>query len=223
MKVLIPSYRWPGLNPLDDQVWESWLDLASTTGGGIVANPASGPGAAPDPGWQDLANEARRAHALVFGYVALGYGAVDPLVAVELAERYMRWYHTDGIFFDEAPSGAGRVLRANDERRYVSLLARWCLLGRSGQKPQRCVFNPGAKVPGDWQKEYPLDRLHAVTWVLHEGPEMPADIPASPADSCAIVYAQADPQAAMAALDAQGWIWGFATSDTLPNPFDGQP
>jgi hypothetical protein len=73
--------------------------------GFVVLNPASGPGSAPDVGYQAAIDRLGRRSTAVVGYVDTGYG--ERLVADVLADvsRWESWYGVTNIFFDQAASG----------------------------------------------------------------------------------------------------------------------
>ena len=77
--------------------------LANDAGPGrtVIVNPASGPGATEQPGYQRAAAAAQKEGTAVLGYVPTGYGARDPAAVRADVERYRTWYGVDGIFLDE--------------------------------------------------------------------------------------------------------------------------
>ncbi|HEY6762197.1 MAG TPA: spherulation-specific family 4 protein [Baekduia sp.] len=75
----------------------------------VVVNPASGPGAERSDGYAGAVRKLKAAGVRVLGYVPTGYG-YRPLDAVRAdVQRYLSWYHVDGIFFDEASSSADQL------------------------------------------------------------------------------------------------------------------
>jgi hypothetical protein len=89
-----PSYFYPG------PFWAT-LEAAAPTAGIAVVNPNSGPGASANPAYATQINEAE-AHGLkVVGYVDTNYGKRSmELVGADI-RAYYRWYHVDGILFDD--------------------------------------------------------------------------------------------------------------------------
>jgi Spherulation-specific family 4 len=72
----------------------------------LVVNPASGPGAGPQPPFKDAVLAAQLAGARVLGYVHTGWGARDAGDVRRDIDRYAQWYGTDGVFLDEAAHDA---------------------------------------------------------------------------------------------------------------------
>ena len=98
---LVPAY----LRPEALLRWIEGSPLPSL----IIINPASGPGAAPDPGYRRAIAAAQAAGSKVLGYVPTTWGA-RPLSAAEAdTDRYRAWYGVDGIFFDEAAHEAATL------------------------------------------------------------------------------------------------------------------
>jgi hypothetical protein len=100
---IVPAYFYPdGVN---------WASAASGSAPGsvLILNPASGPGGGVDPVYVNAARAAQAAGRQVIGYVPTGYGKRRaPAVRTDV-RRYVDWYTVDGIFFDEAASGATHV------------------------------------------------------------------------------------------------------------------
>src|SRR5437660_3965788 len=75
-----------------------------------VINPASGPGTSHDPNYAAGIKDLQAAGVVVLGYVATGY-ATSSYSAISGLEAqvslYDRWYHVNGIFFDEMSNAVG--------------------------------------------------------------------------------------------------------------------
>ena len=70
---------------------------------------SSGAGSAPDRAYAAAVARAQAAGIKVLGYASTGY-ARRPTAAVEADVRHYRaWYHVNGIFLDEAATGAGEL------------------------------------------------------------------------------------------------------------------
>jgi Spherulation-specific family 4 len=90
---LIPAYLPPA----------ALLDLAKHAPAPrlLVVNPASGPGAQPQPAYRRAIKAARESGARVLGYVPTTFGARPADAVVADAGRYATWYGVDGVFLDE--------------------------------------------------------------------------------------------------------------------------
>lgn len=75
----------------------------------LVINPASGPGLAPDPAYREAIAAAQAGGTHVLGYVPTTWGARPAEEAEPEIDRYRDWYGVDGVFLDEAASGASRL------------------------------------------------------------------------------------------------------------------
>ena len=83
------------------------LGLARAVRSGVlVVNPASGPGAEAPRRLPGAVRGGAREGTRVLGYVPTAYGARDAAAVEADIDRYASWYGTDGIFLDEAASGA---------------------------------------------------------------------------------------------------------------------
>jgi hypothetical protein len=91
----VPAYFYAGPYWIQMERARPVLQLA-------VMNPASGPGAAPDPQYVTTVRAAQATGITVVGYVHTS-DAARSLSAVESdVNAYYRWYAVNGIFFDEA-------------------------------------------------------------------------------------------------------------------------
>lgn len=181
----------------------------------LVLNPASGPGAQPQPAYWRVVAAAQAAGTRVLGYVPTAYGA-RPAAAVEAdARRYAAWYEADGVFLDET---------AHDDARlpyYAALVRR---LRDGGAAP--VVLNPGT---------VPARGYFAVADVVvtFEGPaadyrrrlaRMPAWIHEIPPQRMAHLLYAASGEEALAALRApSGAGYVYATPGTPPDPWRTVP
>ncbi|MFI9808731.1 spherulation-specific family 4 protein [Streptomyces sp. NPDC052301] len=96
MTLLIPLYVHPAEDP---GAWHRLLTAAARTHA-VVLNPASRPGAAPDPAFTAAARALRAAGARLLGYVDTDYGVRDRAVITEEAYRHQEWYAVDRCFLD---------------------------------------------------------------------------------------------------------------------------
>ncbi|MFQ6147325.1 spherulation-specific family 4 protein [Streptomyces seoulensis] len=104
MSLLIPLYVHPAEDP---GAWHRLIRAAAHTYG-VVLNPASGPGDAPDPAFASVAGALREAGARLLGYVDTDYGTRDAAEVADEVRRHREWYAADGCFLDRvtaAPDG----------------------------------------------------------------------------------------------------------------------
>ncbi|MFH9659511.1 spherulation-specific family 4 protein [Streptomyces sp. NPDC017248] len=105
MSLLVPLY----VHPADDPAaWHRLIASADRTWA-VILNPASGPGAAPDPAFLAAARALRAAGARLLGYVDTDYGVRDPARITEEARRHRDWYGADGCFLDRVTAGPDGV------------------------------------------------------------------------------------------------------------------
>lgn len=195
-KPLVPAYIWSG----DDATWTRVMD--SLPPGIAVVNPNNGPGGVKD------AALARRVDALVakgwevVGYVATGYLTRSLSDIARDVTLWRFWYpKARGIFFDEIPNSGMQTLEA-----LMALQSMGKRLGGS------CIFNPGAPVPPRY-----LSVVKNSIFVTFE--DTYADYAPTTATSdreAHLVYGV--PVGTNLSIAAP---YGFATTDVLPNPWDG--
>ncbi|UUU21455.1 spherulation-specific family 4 protein [Streptomyces sp. DSM 40750] len=101
--VLVPYYEHPSARPAE---WNALVTAAPSLYG-VVLNPSSGPGDAPDPAFIQVANRLRAAGVRLLGYADTGYGRRPVTEVVRDLTRYQAWYGTDGTFLDQVPAGLG--------------------------------------------------------------------------------------------------------------------
>jgi Spherulation-specific family 4 len=122
----VPAYFYPG------PYW-SQMAAAGATVRLAVMNPASGPGTAADREYVSAVGAAHAAGIAVVGYVHTSYATRSPAAAKADIDAYYRWYHVDGIFFDEASTDCV------NESYYASLNA--YVKAKGGIA--RTILNPG--------------------------------------------------------------------------------
>ncbi|WP_405643175.1 spherulation-specific family 4 protein [Streptomyces sp. NBC_00019] len=99
--LLIPYYEHPSVRPAE---WNAIIAAAPRLYG-VVLNPASGPGDAPDEAFSEVAARLRAAGTQVLGYADTDYARRAPADVVRDLTRHRDWYGTDGAFLDQVTSG----------------------------------------------------------------------------------------------------------------------
>ena len=180
----------------------------------VIVNPDSGPGQVRMDGYAAAVRTLQAAGVRVLGYVPTGYGWRPLQTVLDEVGHHVSWYGVDGIFFDEAASGAGQ-------------LAHYRTLARGARRDGAplVVLNPGVPpAPGYFdladvvvtfegdQATY-ADAIDAMPeWLRREPPERVAHL----------IYGASRTQAAGArAGSAAGYL--YATSGALPNPWRTLP
>jgi hypothetical protein len=218
---LVPAYFYPDWWNAGN-AWYRMCDGMSAAGGTPIAvmNPASGPGTAANPDYQQVIGYCHGRGRHVVGYVHTSYGA-RPLAAVqaEIDATYAFYPAIDGIFLDEMSTDSST-------RTYYRALYAYVKA-----KPgfHDVVGNPGAAAPTSWQLDAPV----ADQVVVFEGTAAtfsrwtpPPWATTRPSQVVHLVHAAAGPTAIIAACarsKALGGGWSYVTDDTLPNPWDTLP
>jgi hypothetical protein len=181
----------------------------------LVVNPASGPGAEPNPPYREAVGAAQQAGARVLGYVHTGWGARDAGAVRADIDRYAAWYGTDGVFLDEAAHDAAFIP-------YYRSLAAYARRGRArlvalnpGVVPARAYFG-FADVVVTFEGAYPeyADRLAVMPgWLEQLPPERVAHL----------VYGATREEAIALARTRDRSARLYVTSGTLPDPWSRLP
>jgi hypothetical protein len=192
-RLLVPFYEHPADRPDD---WEALLGAARRLHG-VVLNPASGPGSAPDPAFAAVAGRLRASGVRVLGYVDTDYARrPHGRVAADLV-RHRDWYGTDGAFLDQVSSGPGalahyrRLAVAARSAGAASLVFNHGVHPDPGYLPLADVLVTfegtwetyrSADPPPDWTARHPADRF------CHLVHAAPADVDALAARRGAAVH-----------------------------------
>ncbi len=81
---------------------------------------SSGAGSAPDRAYAVAVARAQAAGIKVLGYASTGYARRPAAaVAADVRHSYRAWYHVNGIFLDEAATGAGEFSYYQKLTRYI--------------------------------------------------------------------------------------------------------
>ncbi|MGW6733487.1 spherulation-specific family 4 protein [Streptomyces sp. NPDC055013] len=99
--LLIPYYEHPSVRPAE---WDVIVAAAPRLYG-VVLNPASGPGEAPDPAFAEVAARLRAVDVRVLGYADTDYGRRPHADVVRDITRHRDWYRADGVFLDQVAAG----------------------------------------------------------------------------------------------------------------------
>jgi len=176
----------------------------------LVINPASGPGAGPDPGYRRAIKAAQKAGSHVLGYVPTTWGARPAADVGAEIDHYRSWYGVDGVFLDEAASNETQLT-------YYRALADQARA--AGAK--LVVLNPGVMPANGY-----FDIADVV--VTFEGPfaayrdhRPPAGI--APERTAHLVYGASREQALQELTAAPSVRYIYVTSGTLPHPWGTVP
>ena len=211
LDILVPAYNiYPTVavwqNHSQDQV--------------AVMNPASGPGAAPNPDWVAQTQAAQASGISILGYVDTNHGAIDPAAVKAQIDTYNGWYNVDGIFLDRVAGDPAHLTYYQDLIDYIA------------------AVTPGNDVTlneGVYPDQSFAEGLHAghnmqITHVAFEGTydtyvnaTVPTWIENSSTTFADLVYAVptvADMQTVVQLASDHNSSYVYATPDTLPNPWD---
>ncbi len=109
-KILIPLYSYPTWYNPEAYTWPKIAAAASQVPITAIINPNNGPNNGPPNrdyarGIQDL----KQGGVTILGYVATNYGKRDISQVKADIDIYAKHFHLDGIFLDEAASGADKL------------------------------------------------------------------------------------------------------------------
>ncbi|MGW7007763.1 spherulation-specific family 4 protein [Streptomyces sp. NPDC054933] len=130
-RLLVPLYIHPSTDPA---AWQAVIRHPERVYG-VVLNVADGPGTAPEPAFTEVAARLRAAGVRVLGYVDIGYGRRPARDIVRDMLRHRAWYRVDGVFLDQAPSGAALVPRCRRLTRAARRLGARCTVLNHGVCP----------------------------------------------------------------------------------------
>ncbi|MBB1254783.1 spherulation-specific family 4 protein [Streptomyces alkaliterrae] len=211
MRLLVPLYENPADRP------EAWrrLFLAAPRLYGVVLNPASGVGTAPDPAFVDIAARLRAAGVRLLGYADTAYGARRHADVLAELDRYRAWYGTDGAFLDQA---AGSTAELPEYARLAALARR--------RGVRTIVFNHGTHPEYGYTEHADLLVTFEGDWTSYltaRSPHWTRRVP--PGRLCHLVYGvpagQADRVSALAEERGAGVC--CAVPGGLPHPWDNLP
>ncbi|MGP4111855.1 spherulation-specific family 4 protein [Streptomyces sp. 4N509B] len=213
VRLLVPLYEHPATRP------EAWrlLRQAAPALHGVVLNPASGAGPAPDPGFAEAAHRLRAAGVRLFGYADTAYGRRPAAEVVAELRRYRRWYGVDAAFLDQSPAN----------RRALPGFARLARAARRRAGMRTLALNPGCHPHPGFARvaellvtfEGPWDGYRAAAPPPLWARRMP------PGRLCHLVYAvpPGEGAAALALAARRGAAVCCAVPGTPPHPWDALP
>ncbi|MEU7160756.1 spherulation-specific family 4 protein [Streptomyces chrestomyceticus] len=210
-QLLVPLYEHPAERP------DAWRRLVAAAPDlyGVVLNPASGPGTAPDPGFAEVAGQLRAAGVRVLGYADTDYGRRPHAAVVQDLLRHRDWYGADGVFLDQAASGAG--LLTHYSRLTVAARA-------AGART--VVLNHGVHPHPGYLDFADLLVTFEDTWAAYETAEVPPWTAHHPPERfCHLIHGLPKTRAAAAAELARqrGAAVHCAVPGTAPHPWDALP
>ncbi|GHH34425.1 spherulation-specific family 4 protein [Streptomyces candidus] len=192
-QLLVPFYEHPAGRP---GAWEALLGAAERLHG-VILNPASGPGSAPDPAFAAVAGRLRASGVRVLGYVDTDYARRPHEAVTGDLVRHRDWYAADGAFFDQVSSGPDAL--AHYRRLAVAARAAGAatLVFNHGVHPDPGYLDAAnvlvtfegtwdtyrtAGPPPDWTARHPADRFCHLVYAA------PADVGALAAGRGAAVH-----------------------------------
>lgn len=173
--LLVPFYDHPADRP---DAWERLIAAAPRLYG-VVLNPASGAGEAPDPAFAEAAARLRAAGVPVLGYADTDYGRRAHADVVRDLLRHRDWYGADGAFLDQAATDP--ALLAHYRR--LSVAAR-------AAGADTLVLNHGAHPDPGYADLADLLVTYEGTWATYPTVVIPPWTRSHPPDRfCHLVYA----------------------------------
>jgi hypothetical protein len=135
--LIVPLYSYP-----TDSTWSTLIQTKqSNPNVPIIAiiNPDSGPGRSSDPNYASGIASLQKAGIIVVGYVPTGYASVKLKTIDASATDYKKWYHVNGIFFDQMSNSKSEAVYYSRASQYARSIG----LGLT-------VGNPGTSVPSNY-------------------------------------------------------------------------
>ncbi|MEV6551907.1 spherulation-specific family 4 protein [Streptomyces sp. NPDC051597] len=173
--LLVPFYDHPADRP---DAWERLIAAAPRLYG-VVLNPASGAGQAPDAVFAEAASRLRAAGVPVLGYADTDYGRRPHAEVVRDLLRHRDWYGADGAFLDQAATDP--ALLAHYRR--LSVAAR-------AAGARTLVLNHGTHPHPGYAALADLLVTYEGTWAAYPGAGAPQWTLAHPPERfCHLVYA----------------------------------
>lgn len=139
LSLLVPAYFTP-----DSQDWAAMQRAASQVSITAIINPNSGPGSTYDPAYAAAIDAFHAAGGKVIGYVSTVYSRRGAAEARSEIDRYLDWYHVDGLFFDEMTN-----FDANGSLKYYENLTEYARTKNNGLS---LFANPGTPPTEDFVK-----------------------------------------------------------------------
>jgi hypothetical protein len=210
-QLAIPAYFRPG------PFWQQ-MQHATTTVGIAVVNPASGPGAMPDPDYATTIAAAHKAGIRVCGYVDTDRTARDIGAVQADIDHYFAWYPIGGIFLDQADTTATALP-------YYAALYRFI---RARGADARIILNPGAATDERYMAVADVVVTFEDTWRSYVANYLPASWERryAPTRFWHLVHSTQTKRQLRRAVSLsrkRGAGYLYVTSGTLPNPWDHLP
>lgn len=210
-QLLVPFYEHPAERP------DAWRRLIAAAPNlyGVVLNPASGPGTAPDPDFAETAGRLREANVSILGYTDTDYGRRPHADIVQDLLRHRDWYGADGAFFDQAAADAGLL----EHYSQLTIAAR-------AAGAATVVLNHGLHPHPRYLDFADLLVTFENSWAAYENAEIPEWTGRHPPERfCHLIHGLPETFAEAAAELAQqrGAAVHCAVPGTAPHPWDTLP
>ncbi|KOG51926.1 hypothetical protein ADK76_34125 [Streptomyces griseoflavus] len=210
-QLLVPLYEHPAERP---DAWQRLIEAAPDLYG-VVLNPASGPGTAPDRDFAEVARRLREAGVRILGYTDTDYGRRPHAAVAQDLLRYRDWYGADGAFFDQAAADA--ALLAHYSRLTVAARATGAAT---------VVLNHGLHPHPRYLDFADLLVTFENSWAAYENAEIPEWTAHHPPERfCHLIHGLPETCAEAAAELARqrGAAVHCAVPGTAPHPWDALP
>jgi Spherulation-specific family 4 len=145
LQILLPLYIYPNWYDKNNYIWKQVIAAAKKVPIVAIINPNNGPnGMPPNADYQQGIKDLHQAGIKVIGYVPTNYANRDlPAVKVDI-DLYIKYFHIDGIFIDEATSTSEKLTYYQQVYRYIKSHS-----PSSNSKQQleyTTIINPGTTV-----------------------------------------------------------------------------
>lgn len=224
LEILLPLYIYPNWYDRDKYIWQQVALAAKKVPIVAIVNPNNGPGnAPPNIDYQHGIKDLHQAGVKIVGYVPTNYARRELSAVRNDIDLYIKYFHVDGIFVDEAASTL-------DKLNYYQQIYQQV---KSRSPRYQVILNPGTNIAESYIRQPVADILvvfenYQKVWSNYQPPDYIKKYSAK--HFAALVHTTANSQLMTATIDRAAknrfgyiYITNDSTDTANQNPWDSLP
>lgn len=232
LQILLPLYSYPNWYDKHNYIWTQVIAAAKKVPIVAIINPNNGPNSAPpNADYQQGIRDLQQAGVKVIGYVPSNYAKRDLQAVKADVDLYLKHFHVEGIFIDEAANTRDKLDYYHQIYRYIK--SRSLASKSHPQHDYTVTINPGMNIDEGYLSQPVADTIvifenYQKVWNNYRPPAYVKKY--APQHFAALIHTTANQKLMKSTLDRAAkyqlgyvYITNDSTDTTNRNPWDTLP